>query len=263
MDDPYAQLENEYCPPLDSALLSAILSDFDLGTQQGIEEARSTLDTLKASAQDEEATGFDASGSGGALSGYPVDSHEQSATATSDFTGANSLSEDLSSLSLHSGSGKSEGDAARSVPEFDSLEQLDPVTKEAILFDMFPTVPEHNVSYLLKKCNGSFGKAMDELLNRVWFDEAGSNGEYQAQTKGIDAFADDGFSIHGRRRKGKKKRNAQSLFDEGQTGSSPLTSEDSLLPDTNVWQKAKSDIDFICARVPLPKTTVSSIYHEN
>ncbi|KAL9084921.1 MAG: hypothetical protein Q9165_007874 [Trypethelium subeluteriae] len=194
MNDPYARLESEYCPLLDPALLSAILSDFDLGTQQGVEQARSTLDALKASAQDEEATGFDASGSGGASSGYPFDSHEQSAMATSDFTGANSLSEDLSSLSLHSGSGKSEEDAPHSLPEFDSLEQLDSGAKEAMLFDMFPTVPEHNVSYLLKKCDGSFAKAMDDLLNRVWFDEAGSNGDYKAQTKGIDAFADDGFS---------------------------------------------------------------------
>ena len=65
MAETLAQLEAEYCPPLDSALLSAILSDFDLNKLKDVESARSTLNVLKETALAEEQDGFDAFGTGG------------------------------------------------------------------------------------------------------------------------------------------------------------------------------------------------------
>jgi hypothetical protein len=65
MDDPLAKLEAEYCPPLDSALLSAIVSDYDLTSDEGLATARATLDLLKDSALIEEAADFDPSVTGG------------------------------------------------------------------------------------------------------------------------------------------------------------------------------------------------------
>ena len=49
MDNAFARLEADYCPPLDPALLSAIVSDYDLTTEQGIRDAQATLEPLKES----------------------------------------------------------------------------------------------------------------------------------------------------------------------------------------------------------------------
>ena len=67
MDEVLSELEAEYCPPIDPALLSAIVSDHDLNDLADLQLARSTLDSLKESALLEEAAGFDASGTGGLL----------------------------------------------------------------------------------------------------------------------------------------------------------------------------------------------------
>lgn len=109
MDDALATLEAEYCPPLDSALLSAIVSDYDLASEDGLTAARATLDMLKESALIEEAAEFDPSGTGGYAqpeAALPSD-HDEAHTETgasqsrgSPGTDATSLSNGLSSLDL-------------------------------------------------------------------------------------------------------------------------------------------------------------------
>ncbi|KAI9666139.1 MAG: hypothetical protein M1821_004074 [Bathelium mastoideum] len=269
MAEIYVSLEKEYCPPLDAALLSAILSDYDLDSPDDVKQARSTLDELKSSASEEEASGFDASGSGGALTVSTaevtenVSSQLQNGAPMSEVTGGTSLSEGLSSLSMDSGSGKSSEEETKPLPEMDEVEQQSPEVKEAMLFDMFPTIPKHNISYILQKCGFKYTRAVEELLNRVWFDEADAGGECQTRAKGIDAFMGDGPLSPVRQRKGRKNRKLKSLDDEKQAGLlTPMSAENSP-PQSNAWQKANTDVDFINARVCLPKITVSSIYHKN
>lgn len=55
--------QRDYCPPIDPALFTAIVSDFDLSKDDQIQLARETLDSIKASALEEESSGFDPSGS--------------------------------------------------------------------------------------------------------------------------------------------------------------------------------------------------------
>ena len=106
MDDPLAKLEAEYCPPLDSALLSAIVSDYDLASEEGLATARATLDLLKESALIEEAADFDPSGTGGynqpetARSPGREETGTETGASQSHETDATSLSNGLSSLDL-------------------------------------------------------------------------------------------------------------------------------------------------------------------
>jgi hypothetical protein len=55
------ELQSEFCPPLDASLVAAIALDFDLEEEQGAQEARFTLNSLKESAEEEENSGFDPS----------------------------------------------------------------------------------------------------------------------------------------------------------------------------------------------------------
>lgn len=48
-DGDYARLQREYCPPIDSALFFAIISDYDLSNSESIKDIQATLDVLKNS----------------------------------------------------------------------------------------------------------------------------------------------------------------------------------------------------------------------
>ena len=146
MDDALATLEAEYCPPLDSALLSAIVSDYDLASEDGLTAARATLDMLKESALIEEAAEFDPSGTGGYAqpeAALPSD-HDEAHTETgasqsrgSPGTDATSLSNGLSSMDLEEREKIASQIGERDLGKIEDLDALDEEVKIMLLRELF------------------------------------------------------------------------------------------------------------------------------
>lgn len=260
MDEASAQLEADYCPPLDPALLSAILSDYDLSKPESVQDARGILDQLKESALLEEVAGFDPSGTGA-----PGDAHdpgkraescpETSASRTGE-TDLTSLSNGVSSLDLDERLGH---DGAE-IGNAQDLEHLDEETKIRLLQDLFgDRVSKYSIQHTLKKCNGKWQAAMEELLNHVYFDEAEhSDDSGKIASKGIDAFSEDNVRRRGRKGKGKKSK----ASNERRASSLPLAAEaDAPMIPSNKWQVAVDDIEFIASRTRIATATVSSVYY--
>ncbi|KAK1057554.1 hypothetical protein LTR74_014080 [Friedmanniomyces endolithicus] len=255
MADAFAQLEAEFCPPLDPALLSAILSDYDLESADGLQEARNTLDLLKESAALEEAAGFDPSGTGAQDGAAALDKRAESCPETSESrtgdTDATSLSNGVSSLDLDEA-------VVRRIPvhsgDGEDLEKLDDETKLKLLHDLFgDRVSAYSLQHTLKRCNGRWGAAMEELLNHV---DDGS----KIAKKGIDAFFAGDAAKRGR--KTKARRNRVRSLDEARATSLPVSPAASPAPHANKWRSASEDVDFIASRIRISTATVSSVYNE-
>ncbi|CAD0087717.1 unnamed protein product [Aureobasidium vineae] len=244
-------LQTEYCPPIDSALFSAIVSDYDLTNSNATTELRGTLDALKATAIEEEATGFDASGSGAQHEdyspGHPTSVPESaSASRETDMT---SLSNGLSSVDLDS-----EGSPDRAEYDFEACDQD---TKVSILRDIFPSLSEYTISHTLAHHDSKWKPAFDDLLNQVYFEEGGTiDGKDKVSAKGIDAFSEENVVKRGR--KGKKRGKNIKTIDAMRSSSLPTESR----PSTNQWQTAKGDVDFISDRANIPAQLVLSLYNQ-
>jgi len=261
MDDPFARLEADYCPPLDPALLSAIVSDYDLSDAQSVADARATLDELKASALLEEAAGFDPSGTGARDAELAPEKRAESCPETSaSLTGetdVTSLSTGLSTLDLDeliAGDNTSIGNA-------EDLEKLDDDTKVKLLQELFgDRVSQYSVQYTLKKCNGKWQAAMEELLNHVYFDEADhSDDSNKVASKGIDAFSEENVARRGRKGKSKGKRGKSG--EERRAVSLPGSPVEGQAPSANKWQTASEDVEFVASRSRIATATVSSVYY--
>ena len=261
------RLQQEYCPPIDPALLAAIFSDF-ADAPNALELARELLDPIKASAVAEQATDFDASGSSGGpvrdspgKNGSDVDSNADTWATRTTLTDATHLSNDLSALSVD---GRS---AEGSEESWDGgycrdTEQSETKTKEQLLAETFPSLRPQLVAYTLKKCNDDFSKAADELLNHVYFEDAKSSpGEEAAPSaKGIEGFF-EGHHVPQKSKKGKsKKKQRVSLNDMSSVNSSGTDLSGTATP--NRWQNSSRDVGFITARTKLSHKLVSSLYHE-
>ena len=260
MNDAFSNLEAEYCPPLDSALFSAIVSDFDLDNEHSLADAKATLDALKASASAEESSGFDPSGSGGYESdqALPKPAHSYAGTddARSKDTGVTSISNGFNGLSMSEPVSESETDT-----EFEhvDLDALDEATKTALLAEIFPNLNDFAITHTLNKCNHKWQPAVDDLLNQGYFAEASDlEGPDRITLKGVDAFLVDDSSGPGR--KAKRKRKNRTLLSEGAQFCS-LSESDT--PIENRWQTAPKDIDFIATRSNLPASMVRSAYYSN
>ncbi|KAF2482441.1 hypothetical protein BDY17DRAFT_252220 [Neohortaea acidophila] len=253
-EDLRAALEEQYCPPIDPALLSAILSDFDLSKPEDLQTAHTTLDELKESAVLEAAAGFDASGTGGldeSVDSDRSDAGQLHADPTqSRGTERSSLSNEMSSLDLGD-----DGSDTHDAPEEVNLESLDDETKIKLLRDLFGKhVSQYSIEYTLRKCNGRWEAAMDELLNHVYF------GEDPANAKGIDGFFEDNHVRRGR--KGRSKNNRGKQMGERRSGSTTESQEASPAPATNRWKTAAEDVEFIASRMGIKSATVTSMYYE-
>ena len=239
----------EYCPPIDSALFSAIVSDYDLTNPEAAIEVKATLDALKSTAIEEEATGFDASGSGAQHEDYSPE-HPTSLPGTSSReTDMTSLSNGVSSVDLNS-----EGSPDRGEYDFEACDQN---TKVSILRDIFPSLSEYTISHTLAHHESKWKPAFDDLLNQVYFEGGGTiDGKEKVSAKGIDAFSEENVVKRGR--KGKKRGKNIKLVDDTRASSLPAESR----PATNQWQTAKGDVDFISDRANIPTQVVLSLYNQ-
>ncbi|EME48402.1 hypothetical protein DOTSEDRAFT_76059 [Dothistroma septosporum NZE10] len=265
MDETFARLEAEYCPPIDPALLSAIVSDFDLSLESNVQQARAILDSLKESALVEEAAGFDAFGTGardeGLIHATRPESCPGARTSLSRETDLTSLTNDVSSIDIHSQDGDSSTPINGDIAE--DLENADEETKivrlEAVLQDR---VSRQKIQYTLRKCNGRWHAAFDELLNHVWLDDAeNSEDGSRIATKGIDAFSEDNVAKRGRKKK--TKANKVRNLDDRRSSSLPTSPVDSPSGPVNQWQDSNKDIEYITSRTGLAFSSVASIYYKH
>ncbi|MCJ1253477.1 hypothetical protein MMC24_001289 [Lignoscripta atroalba] len=270
MDDEVTLLEKEYCPPLDSALFFAIVSDYDLSEATAIREARATLDALKESAEHEEDTVFDPSGSSGLDGrGSPQESPHRAQSWNGDVlsrtedTDPTSVSQSMESLSID-GSSQSPPEVEGIVcgKDYDAgLEEISTEEKQALLMEMFPSMKAFDITYTLKKSRDNFGKTVEELLNHVFLeDEQGINGEGRTPTRGIDGFLDQ-HNLRGRKLKG-KKRKQNPLTRRSSSTPAPLADSSPNIP-VSKWDLAKRDVDFISQRTYLSAQTITSTYHKS
>ncbi|KAF2116976.1 hypothetical protein BDV96DRAFT_571353 [Lophiotrema nucula] len=268
MDESLQLLEKEYCPPVDPALVHAIYSDF-ADAPDGLQSARDLLNGIKRSALDEQTTDFDPSGSSGdALRSSPgkQGSDEVDSSATESWrsqttvTDCTNLSSDIATLSLGARS-PAGSDESSDGGYFYDCQTFDTQTKEDILVGMFPTLRPDFVIYILKKSNGEFEKATEELLNHSYFEDSKSSPtEELVISKGIDAFSEENH-IPYRAKKGKAKRKQKANNVYGAGSASASDSDVAAAPPRNKWADGNRDVEFIASRTKLPSTTVSSVYH--
>lgn len=261
------RLQQEYCPPIDPALLAAIFSDF-ADAPNALELARELLDPIKASAVAEQATEFDASGSsGGPVRDSPgkhssdVDSNADTWATRTTLTDATQLSNDLSALSVDERSAEG-SEESWDGGYYRDTDQSETKTKEQLLAETFPSLRPQLVAYTLKKCNDDFSKAADELLNHVYFEDARTSPSEETApvAKGVEAFF-EGHHVPQKSKKGKgKKKQKVSLYNMSSANSSGTDLSGSATP--NRWQNSSRDVEFITGRTKLPHKVVSSLYHE-
>ncbi|KAL8833108.1 MAG: hypothetical protein Q9170_004490 [Blastenia crenularia] len=267
-DDVSPNLETEYCPPLDPALFYAIISDYDLSDAVSLEAARTILDILKDSVAIEAETSLDPSGSTRLDDGDASSQHGSSTRAQSWHGDSASESTDLTSIShglnlldfddytSNFRGGDTKGESVDAVAK---LGNLSTIQKHLILYEMFPTMKDFDVAYLLKKVDYDFGKAVEQLLSQAFLELEDVDSEQKVLTRGIDGFLTP-ENTPGRKRKGKRKRPTR------RTSSTPAPSDDISVKSTATlgrWDRAKEDVEFLAQRISLPRSTISSAYHSS
>nr|POF04559.1 smr domain-containing protein [Quercus suber] len=265
------RLERSYCPPLDPALLSAILSDYDLASTSDVQAATQILDELKESADFEEQTDFDPSGTGahsayadvdaGVEAHHAVSSNPEASVSISSMTDLTSVSNDVASLSLGESTEEDETNAAK-VGHADDLENLDQDTKISLLQDVFgDLVSQYTIKHTLKKCGGRWQMAMEELLSHVYLNETvDSDDGTKISSKGVDGFSEDRVYKRAPKAKVKNQRSKRS----NKLSSVPTSPVDTAsTPSSNKWKSASEDIEFISSRTRIASATVHSLYYEH
>ncbi|PCH04595.1 hypothetical protein PENOC_032540 [Penicillium occitanis (nom. inval.)] len=263
------ELQNAYCPPLDTALFSAIISDFDLTNSASLDQLKNTLDALKASAEEQQDLPFDPSGTGGLAS---VEVVQNDGTASRNDTNGSredtdmtSLQSDLSSVWIGSDDSRKIGTGGYIVSPDGSLNLtgLTAEEKSIYLSEMFPSVTQYTIKHTLTKCDYDVDRSMDVLLNLSFFDSQPNVDEDTIVSipKGIEGFASP--TTNGKRKgKNKRARGKNSLTFANHEN--PMAPSGARSP-ANKWDAAKEDLEFIHSRTSsvLKKETVTSTYHKN
>lgn len=274
-------LEKEYCPPLDAALVSAIATDYDTSDAAQTQQLRDTLEVLKLSALEQEDLPFDPSGTSGCGCGEQQQQPASDLTTTDEVevvdgsisqnevrsrgTDISSLTSELSVREKDSSS-SSAASASAYIVGADGKVTLAGASlgvKIGYLVEMFPTVDRFTIEHSLKKSHGDVDRAMDVLLNLAFFDEqllSDEEGKVLVP-KGIDGFEDTAAHSKGRKGKSKKKNSSnKSAIKEP-----PAESYEPYGNSVNKWAASQKDVEFIHARTSaiLKKETVASTYHAN
>lgn len=249
-------LRQKYCPPLDEPLVLALASDVDLDDDKQKKQLEEWLDELKSNAvleQEQElalpVTRVQPQENGDASS-------DQQATGTTEDENITSLTSGLSAFTTSEGTESSIGyQNINNFPE--GLDSGSTSDKERWLEILFPTIESVQIQETVAKCNGDLQRSIDELLNLSFIaEDIEQKFEPPVVPKGIE-----GFLGEGKRKKPKKKR--YNHFVEDMYNSDSAGSSSAATPETNVWDQASRDVDFIVSRTELSTSYVNSIYHQN
>lgn len=177
----------------------------------------------------------------------------------SENTPLTTISQSLKSFDINSNTGsQSLIDGTTRGPQDDlEMENLSVDEKTLVLEEMFPTMKKFDVDYILNKPGNNFGKAVEELLNHVFFEEEENNGGGKMVQRGVDGFLESNH-LGGRKARAKRKRLNRS-------NPSIITENLQFITATpsSRWDRAREEIDFITERTHLPSQTVSSTYHKS
>ncbi|SPQ23278.1 e33a5dc3-1058-4528-a290-681455243632 [Thermothielavioides terrestris] len=165
----FGTIQEEFRSVLDESLIVLIANERDV--VQDYTEIRDVLNQLAEPAREEADSGFDPSGLGSLaeLQGLQLDETTASRTGL-----------------------ESSGDRATTISEFSDQFENQRLTEKSNLSDeekiqelklVFNNVfQDHTLRFILKRCAGDLGRALDELLNRQHLQESG------ALPKGVDGF---------------------------------------------------------------------------
>lgn len=218
-------LVDEFRSALDESLIIAIVGDYDLAVQ--FEEARAVLQGLSKDAEAEEASRFNASGVDGDVDG--LEGLEGPAHTNSSHSNSGSKPcTDISSRTDPSDSLSEQFDLLDFHEDVDVL-ALDEDGKIAELKTMFPLLKDIDIRFSLRKADGDFTRACEELLSTQFLEENG------LRPRGIEgAFRDDGHT-------GRKKGRSGAETPKDKAGKARLDVEYRLKPlDLDAEGKAAS-----------------------
>lgn len=250
-----------YCPAVEDATFLAIVSDYDLSTDSGLAGACQTLDSISGSAEVEESTGFDPSGSSGAVATGNEEGQDEGASSSerrspseTDYT---SLTQSVHALSLN---GLDDETATQSTDSLEReaqtdehiarLQPLDPEAKEQILEEAFPGLKEYDIKWTLKKYNGDIELAMDDLLNQTFLEETGG------RRRGVEGFSEGGgtSTSQSKKRKKNKKNRFQAAGESNSGQSSP--------PIPSAWEARRKGVEIISRLCGIEPPQASALYEQ-
>lgn len=215
------------------------------------------METLKQSALTEEATGFDPSGSSG---GNALDHQDPPDLAQSwhgDTDSTSGLTEDTDLTEISQALHRAELDEGGEQHYGSALSLKDNIQA---LKEMFPEMKEFNVTYVLKKSNNDFGKAVEELLSQSFLEDEDSTSGTAIPRKGVDAFYDASVGSKGKK---KKKERQRPLRRTSSLSEMPADKMGNKSSPSSRWDRAKEEIDFIAERTYISRQTISSAYHKH
>ncbi|KAG6012795.1 hypothetical protein E4U43_007640 [Claviceps pusilla] len=245
---------------LDEALIVAIAGDFDLKDPSAYIKAQSTLEDLAQNVPSEEASGFNPSGLLlAAESGQDDEAEDQQSSPLEQIdTSTTTASQNTSQAG---GTDKSSTDMSSHVPDspvhittrLTSFNKDSEEDKILVLQGMFAELKPYDVSYALKKADGDFQMALDDLLNIQYLQSTGQ------QMKGVDGFfvADSTADSGKRKRKKKKKKCTKAI------ASDPDSSSDGgLSPRDSAAENGHEKMQYIAERFGIRSDQVAPIYHK-
>ena len=234
-------MQESYCPPLDSALFYAVLSDLNPNDKSSIDQIRTILDSLKLSAEQEQKENqknfvdFDPSGASG------TSRNDESVASTS----LDNLS--VTDDSHPTDSTDSSGHTFDPPESYDEgIEELSYQEKADLLLELCPNATLFDIQFTLKKYNCSFRRTLDETLNLEWIKEN------HTFSKGVDGFFHQ--TTQSRKHKGKNKSKNKDVPE--------VEGPNEALSTPNAWQIKDNQIKFIASRVQLSESLVRSEYHK-
>lgn len=195
--------QDEFRSALDESLIIAIVGDYDLTVQ--FEEARGILQGLSQDAEAEEASRFNAGGVDGDVDGLSGLEGPANTNSSHSVSGSKPCT-DISSRTDLSDTLSDQLESLDLLNDVDVL-ALDEEGKIAELKVMFPLLKDMDIKFSLRKADGDFTKACEELLSTQFLEENG------LRPKGIDgAFRDDDHVGH---KKGKTRILVRRQVDHG------------------------------------------------
>lgn len=262
IDELIDYLQDKYTSIIDTSIVLAILSDYDLDDPAQKADAQNTLEFIRGSTKpDKECVDLNQSfdNFSNLESQASVSDDEEATESLQDWktqTGASSSSsiypdDNIKSPYLFNKSPSQSLD--ENIPKIRSgvLEGLTEKGQENALIAMFPALKVFDITHALQKCNGDVDKAIDELITQSFLEETGD------RCKSIDGFLSSCETQTYRRRKAKKKRKKESL---NVVRKNAFSSPD--LEHQSCWDIGLENIQFLAEKISIPKSQITSLYHE-
>ncbi|RKF57825.1 Smr domain-containing protein [Erysiphe neolycopersici] len=253
---------DKYTSFIDTSIILAILSDYDLTDPAQKANAQNTLEFIREGTKPDKdnvnlkqsldsSSNFESRASV-SDDGAAIESLQDWNTQTGDSSSSSVYPDDnIRSPYLYSNSPLKFSD--ENIPKIKSsvLDGLTEKGQENALIAMFPALKVFDITHTLQKCNGDADKAIDELITQSFLEETGD------RCRSVNGFATNDESQTYWRRKAKKKRKKEAL---GVVNENTFTSPTPKYQ--SCWDIGLENIQFLADRINIPKSQISSLYHE-